>query len=149
MSLPSLPESHQGPKVGSEDRPAEHGRRVDAHQPADEGVLAALQQRYDVWTHVVSVLLSEILRERSSAYWIIIIYSYLFDTIFQKNQIKLQTGEWDTDLDAILDFASIVSDDEGRFHDGRKLDVAVSFMLPLEFIQQGLIGGLRETRKQE
>lgn len=43
VPLSSLPESHQGPEVGSEYRPAERGRRVDAHQPADEGVLAALQ----------------------------------------------------------------------------------------------------------
>lgn len=43
VSLSSLSESHQGPEVGSEYRPAEHGRRVNAHQPADESALAALQ----------------------------------------------------------------------------------------------------------
>lgn len=43
VPLSSLSESHQGPEVGSEYRPAERGRRVDAHQPTDEGVLAALQ----------------------------------------------------------------------------------------------------------
>lgn len=36
-------------------------------------------------------------------------------------------------------------DDEGGLHDGGELDVAVSFMLTLELVQQGLIGGLRET----
>lgn len=50
-------------------------------------------------------------------------------------------------LDSILDFPSIVSDDEGRLHDSRELNVAVSFMLTLELVQQGLIGGLRETRQ--
>lgn len=48
-------------------------------------------------------------------------------------------------LDSVLDFASVVSDDEGGLHDGRELDVAVSFMLTLELVQQGLIGGLGET----
>lgn len=61
VSLPSLSESHQGPEVGSEYCPAESGRRIDAHQAADEGVLAALQQSYDVRAHVVGVLLPEIL----------------------------------------------------------------------------------------
>lgn len=64
VSLPGLPEGHQGPEVGSEHRPAEGGRRVDAHQAADEGVLAALQQGDDVRTHVVRVLLPEVLRGR-------------------------------------------------------------------------------------
>lgn len=49
-------------------------------------------------------------------------------------------------LDSILDFASVVSDDEGGLHDSRELDVAVSFMLTLELVQQGLIGSLRETK---
>ncbi len=49
-------------------------------------------------------------------------------------------------LDSVLDFTSIVSDDEGRLHDSRELDVAVSFMLTLELVQQGLIGSLGETR---
>lgn len=48
-------------------------------------------------------------------------------------------------LDSVLDFAGVVSDDEGGLHDGGELDVAVSFMLTLELVQQGLIGGLRET----
>lgn len=48
-------------------------------------------------------------------------------------------------LDSVLDFSSIVPDDEGWLHDSRELDVAVSFMLTLELVQQGLIGGLRET----
>lgn len=42
-----------------------------------------------------------------------------------------------------------MSDDEGGLHDGRKLDVAVSFMLPLELIQQSLVGRLRETEKKK
>lgn len=54
--------------------------------------------------------------------------------------------EVDTDLDTILDFTSIVSDNEGGLHDCRELDVAVPVMLPLEFIQQCLVGGLRETK---
>lgn len=49
-------------------------------------------------------------------------------------------------LDSVLDFTSVVSDDEGRLHDSRELDVAVSFMLTLELVQQGLIGSLGETR---
>lgn len=49
-------------------------------------------------------------------------------------------------LDAVLDFTSVVSDDEGRFHDSGELDVAVSFMLTLELVQQRLIGGLGETK---
>lgn len=61
VSLSSLSESHQGPEVGSEYRPAERGSRVDAHQPADEGVLAALQQGYNVRAHVVGVFLPEVL----------------------------------------------------------------------------------------
>lgn len=51
-----------------------------------------------------------------------------------------------TDLDAVFDFASIVPDDESGLHDGRELYVAVPFVLPLELIQQCLIGGLREAR---
>lgn len=54
-------------------------------------------------------------------------------------------GNGSTDLDTVLDLASIVSDDEGGLHDGRELDVAVPLMLPLELIQQSLVGGLRET----
>ena len=50
-----------------------------------------------------------------------------------------------TDLDTVLDLASIVSYDEGGLHDGGELDVAVALVLPLELIQQGLVGGLRET----
>lgn len=48
-------------------------------------------------------------------------------------------------LDSVLDFAGVVSDDEGGLHDSGELDVAVSFMLTLELVQQRLIGGLRET----
>lgn len=61
VSPPGLPEGHQGPEVGAQHRPAEGGSRVDAHQAADEGVLAALQQRHDVRPHVVRVLLPEVL----------------------------------------------------------------------------------------
>lgn len=49
-------------------------------------------------------------------------------------------------LDSVLDFTSVVSDNEGGLHDSRELDVAVSFMLTLELVQQGLIGSLGETR---
>lgn len=66
VSVPAtrLPESHQGPEVGSQDGPAEGRHRVDAHQAANEGVLAALEQGHDVGPHVVSVLLSEVLSDR-------------------------------------------------------------------------------------
>ena len=53
-----------------------------------------------------------------------------------------------THLDSVLDFTSVVSNDEGRLHDGRELDVAVSFMLTLELFQQGLIGSLGEAEKK-
>lgn len=52
-----------------------------------------------------------------------------------------------THLHSVFDFASVVSDDEGGLHDSRELDVAVSFMLTLELVQQGLIGGLGETER--
>lgn len=65
MGVPAarLPESHHGSEVGSQNGPAEGRHRVDAHQAADEGVLAALEQGHDVGPHVVSVLLSEVLYE--------------------------------------------------------------------------------------
>lgn len=64
MGVPAarLPEGHQGAEVGPQDGPAEGRHRVDAHQAADEGVLAALEQGHDVGPHVVSVLLPEVLR---------------------------------------------------------------------------------------
>lgn len=63
MGVPAarLPESHQGSEVGSQHGPAEGRHRVDSHQAADEGALAALEQGHDVRTHVVSVLLPEVL----------------------------------------------------------------------------------------
>lgn len=42
VSATGLPESHQGPEVGTQDSPAEGGHGVDSHQAADEGVLTAL-----------------------------------------------------------------------------------------------------------
>lgn len=57
----------------------------------------------------------------------------------------VDTEEHASHLDSVLDFPSVVSDDEGRLHDSRELDVAVSFMLTLELVQQGLIGCLGET----
>lgn len=63
VSAASLPESHQGSEVGSQHCPAEGCHGVDSHQAADEGVLAALEQGHNVRTHVVSVLLSEVLNE--------------------------------------------------------------------------------------
>lgn len=77
VPLAGLSESHQGPEVGSEYRPAESGRRVDAHQPADEGVLAALQQSDDVRTHVVRVLLPEILRVKKSCSSVVLIVDFI------------------------------------------------------------------------
>lgn len=63
VSAAGLPESHQGSEVGPQHCPAEGRHGVDPHQAADEGVLAALEQGHDVGTHVVSVLLSEVLNE--------------------------------------------------------------------------------------
>lgn len=40
-----------------------------------------------------------------------------------------------------------MADDEGWLHDSGELNVAVSFMLTLELVQQGLIGGLGEARE--
>lgn len=56
-------------------------------------------------------------------------------------------GKVDTDLHTVLDLARVVSDNEGGLHDGRELDVAVPLVLPLELIQQRLVGGLREAAK--
>lgn len=63
VSAAGLPESHHGSEVGSQHGPAEGRHGVDSHQAADEGVLAALEQGDDVRTHVVSVLLPEVLNE--------------------------------------------------------------------------------------
>lgn len=65
MGVPAagLPESHQGSEVGPQHCPAEGRHGVDPHQAANEGVLAALEQGHNVRTHVVSVLLSEVLNE--------------------------------------------------------------------------------------
>lgn len=57
----------------------------------------------------------------------------------------VNTQEHTSHLDSILDFTGVVSDDEGGLHNSRELDVAVSFMLTLELVQQGLIGRLGET----
>lgn len=61
----------------------------------------------------------------------------------------MYTHEHTSHLDSVLDFTSVVSDDEGGLHDSRELDVAVSFMLTLELVQQGLIGRLGETGDTE
>lgn len=63
VSAAGLPESHQGSEVGPQHRPAEGRHGVDAHQAADEAVFAALEQGHDVGTHVVRVLLPEVLHE--------------------------------------------------------------------------------------
>lgn len=63
VSTSGLPESHQGSEVGSQHSPAEGCHRVDSHQAADEGVLAAFEQGHNVRTHVVGVLLPEVLNE--------------------------------------------------------------------------------------
>lgn len=67
VSAAGLPESHQGSEVGPQHRPAEGRHRVDAHQAADEGVFAALEQGHDVGTHVVGVLLPEVLWETETS----------------------------------------------------------------------------------
>lgn len=63
VSLPSISKSHHSSEVRSQNCPAESGRRVDADQATDEGVFTALEQSNNIWTHVVSVLLPEILHE--------------------------------------------------------------------------------------
>ena len=42
-----------------------------------------------------------------------------------------------------------MSDNEGGLHDSRELDVAVPLMLPLELIQQSLVGGLGEAEMKD
>lgn len=63
MSAASLPEGHVGSEISTQHGPAESCHGVDPHQAADEGVLAALQQGHNVGTHVVGVLLPEVLNE--------------------------------------------------------------------------------------
>lgn len=58
-------------------------------------------------------------------------------------------NECSSHLHAVFDLPSVVLDDEGRLHDGRKLDVAVSLMLSLELVQQRLVGGLREAAMEK
>lgn len=57
----SLIESSQASNGGSQDPPAKHGDWVHADELPHTGAIAAPQQGNDVWTHVVSVLLTEIL----------------------------------------------------------------------------------------
>lgn len=64
VSAAGLPESHQGSEVGPQHRPAEGRHGVDAHQTTDEAVFAALEQGHDVGTHVVRVLLPEVLQRQ-------------------------------------------------------------------------------------
>ncbi len=64
MSLPSIPEGYHGPEIGPEYSPAEGGHWVNTDQTTDEGVLTALEERNDVWPHVVRVLLSEVLGQQ-------------------------------------------------------------------------------------
>lgn len=56
-----------------------------------------------------------------------------------------RVDEFRSHLHAVLDLPGVVPDDEGWLHDGRKLNVAVSLVLPLELVQQSLVGGLREA----
>lgn len=67
VSAAGLPKSHQGSEVGPQHRPAEGRHGVDAHQATDEAVFAALEQGHDVGTHVVRVLLPEVLQETGTA----------------------------------------------------------------------------------
>lgn len=66
---------------------------------------------------------------------------------FQADTVRQRWEYNSSHLDSILDFPSVVSDDEGRLHDSGELDVTVSFVLTLELVQQGLIGRLRETKE--
>lgn len=54
-----------------------------------------------------------------------------------------------TDLHSILDFACVVFDDESWLHHCWKFNVGVPFVLTLELVQQGLVGGLRKTGWKE
>lgn len=63
----------------------------------------------------------------------------------EPNSKASSVNERSSHLNAVLDLPSVVSDDEGRLHDSRKLDVAVSLVLPLELVQQRLVGGLRKA----
>lgn len=54
-------------------------------------------------------------------------------------------NEHGSHLHTVLDLSSVVSDDKRWLHDGRKLDVAVPFVLPLELVQQRLVSGLWEA----
>lgn len=67
VSAAGLSESHQGSEVGPQHRPAEGRHGVDAHQATDEAVFAALEQGHDIGTHVVRVLLPEVLQETGTA----------------------------------------------------------------------------------
>lgn len=73
-------------------------------------------------------------------------FLFLFSPI---NGGMVKWSEGNTDLDTILDLASIVFDNEGGLHDSRELDVAIPLMLPLELIQQSLVGGLWEAELKE
>lgn len=61
VSFPSLSEGDERSEIGADHGPAEGGHRIDSHQATDESVSAALQQSHDIRTHVIRVLLPEIL----------------------------------------------------------------------------------------
>ena len=62
---PGLVEGGHAPDGGPQDAPAEHGHRVVADELPHKGPVAAPQQGHDVRTHVVRVLLTEILQGSS------------------------------------------------------------------------------------
>ena len=84
VSPSRVPEGAGGPEGGSQDGPAERGHRVHPHQAADERALAALQQTHDVWTHVVSVLLSEVLLTSHTFHYSYITITTSNNTAFMK-----------------------------------------------------------------
>lgn len=67
----------------------------------------------------------------------------------EQKSIPPGANDCSSHLHTVLDLSSVVSDNEGRLHDGRKLDVAVSLVLSLELVQQCLVCGLREAAMQE
>lgn len=85
VSASSLPERHMSSEVSAEHGPAKGRHGVDSHQAADEGVLAALEQGHNVGTHVVSVLLPEVLDEGKTCFqnWVTAYFFHLKKNVRQ------------------------------------------------------------------
>lgn len=85
VSASSLPERHISSEVSAEHGPAKGRHGVDSHQAADEGVLAALEQGHNVGTHMVSVLLPEVLDEGKTCFqnWVTAYFYHLKKNVRQ------------------------------------------------------------------